>query len=157
MRDAARPSSGPLIARLACRDTAKAVKATAHQLARLIYALLTQGHEDVERGLEAFEARRRRSATLGRELARVWPPEIRVGGASPSQKPKCRADGKRDRSGPISLASTNTVSIPRVWNAREVHTEDLFQGLMQLRWLSTGAMGTTHRLDRGGNLIGEGW
>jgi len=58
MRDAARPSSGPLIARLACRDTAKAVKATAHQLARLIYALPTQGQEDVERGLEAFEARR---------------------------------------------------------------------------------------------------
>ena len=34
-------------------------KTTAHQLARLIYALLTQGQEDVERGLEEFEARRR--------------------------------------------------------------------------------------------------
>ena len=59
MRDAARPLSGPLIARLACRDTAKVTKTTAHQLARLIYALLTQSQEDVERGLEAFEARRR--------------------------------------------------------------------------------------------------
>ena len=34
-------------ARLARRDTAKAVKATAHQLARLIYALLTQGQDYV--------------------------------------------------------------------------------------------------------------
>jgi len=59
MRDAARPSSGPLTARLARRDTAKAVKATAHQPARLIYALLTQGIEYVERDLEKFEARRR--------------------------------------------------------------------------------------------------
>ena len=55
-----------------------------------------------------------RLKTLGWEPARVWLPEIRVCGASPSQEPKCRADGKRDRSGPISLASTNTVSIPRV-------------------------------------------
>jgi len=46
-------------ARLARRDTAKAVKATAHQPARLIYALLTQGQKYVERGLEEFEARRR--------------------------------------------------------------------------------------------------
>jgi len=44
---------------LACRDTAKAVKATAHQLVRLIYVLLTQGQEYVERGLEEFEVRRR--------------------------------------------------------------------------------------------------
>ena len=46
-------------ARLARRDTAKAVKATAHQPARLIYARLTPGQEYVERGLEEFEARRR--------------------------------------------------------------------------------------------------
>jgi len=39
-------------------DTAKAVKATAHQPARPIYALLTQGQEYVERGLEKFETRR---------------------------------------------------------------------------------------------------
>jgi len=44
-------------ARLARRDTAKAVKATAHQLACLIYVLLIQGQEYVERGLEEFEAR----------------------------------------------------------------------------------------------------
>ena len=46
-------------ARLARMDTAKAVKATAHQLARLIYAMLTQGQEYVERGMEEFELRSR--------------------------------------------------------------------------------------------------
>lgn len=45
-------------ARLARMDTAKAIKATAHQLARLIYAMLTQGQAYVERGIEAFELRR---------------------------------------------------------------------------------------------------
>jgi len=45
-------------ARLARMDTAKAIKATAHQLARLIYAMLTQGQPYVEQGIEAFEARR---------------------------------------------------------------------------------------------------
>ena len=38
-------------------DTAKAIKATAHQLARLIYAMLTKGQAYVEQGMEAFEAR----------------------------------------------------------------------------------------------------
>ena len=38
-------------------DTAKAIKATAHQLARLIYAMLTKGQDYVEQGMEAFEAR----------------------------------------------------------------------------------------------------
>lgn len=46
-------------ARLARMDTAKAVKATAHQLARLIYAMLTQGQAYVERGMEEFEVRSR--------------------------------------------------------------------------------------------------
>lgn len=46
-------------ARLARMDTAKAVKATAHQLARLIYAMLTQGQDYVERGMEEFEVRSR--------------------------------------------------------------------------------------------------
>ena len=46
-------------ARFARRDTAKAVKATAHQPARPIYALPTQGQEYIERGLEEFEVRRR--------------------------------------------------------------------------------------------------
>ena len=44
-------------ARLARMDTAKAVKATAHQLARLIYAMLTKGQVYVEKGMDAFEAR----------------------------------------------------------------------------------------------------
>lgn len=44
-------------ARLARMDTAKAIKATAHQLARLIYAMLTKGQAYVEQGMEAFEAR----------------------------------------------------------------------------------------------------
>ncbi len=46
-------------ARLARMDKSSAVKATAHQLARWIYALLTQGQAYVERGIEAFEAQRR--------------------------------------------------------------------------------------------------
>lgn len=45
--------------RLARMDTAKAIKATAHQLARLIYAMLTKGEDYVEKGIEAFEARSR--------------------------------------------------------------------------------------------------
>ena len=44
-------------ARLARMDTAKAIKATAHQLARLIDAMLTKGQAYVEQGMEAFEAR----------------------------------------------------------------------------------------------------
>lgn len=46
-------------ARLSRMDTSCAIKATAHQLARLIYAMLTQGQEYVEKGLEAFEERSR--------------------------------------------------------------------------------------------------
>ena len=40
-------------------DSAKAVKATAHQLARLIYAMLTRGEEYVERDLADMETERR--------------------------------------------------------------------------------------------------
>ena len=43
-------------ARLARMDTAKAIKATAHQLARLIYAMLTKGQPYVEKGIKAYEA-----------------------------------------------------------------------------------------------------
>jgi transposase len=43
-------------ARLARMDGASAVKATAHQLARLIYAMLTKGQPYVEKGIKAFEA-----------------------------------------------------------------------------------------------------
>lgn len=46
-------------ARLARLDAARAVKATAHQLARMIYALLTRGEAYVERGIETFEEARR--------------------------------------------------------------------------------------------------
>ena len=46
-------------ARLRRLDSARAVKATAHQLARLIYAMLTRGEEYVERGMEHFETERR--------------------------------------------------------------------------------------------------
>ena len=42
-------------ARLARMDSAKAIKATAHQLARLIYAMLTKGQAYVEKGIEAYE------------------------------------------------------------------------------------------------------
>ena len=46
-------------ARLSRLGTARANKATAHQLARLIYAMLTQGEEYVDRGMAHFEAQRR--------------------------------------------------------------------------------------------------
>ncbi|QIT55927.1 IS110 family transposase [Aquisalimonas sp. 2447] len=45
-------------ARLTRMDTAKAIKATAHQLARLIYAMLTRGQPYVEKSIEAFETTR---------------------------------------------------------------------------------------------------
>ena len=45
--------------RLSRMDSAKAVKATAHQLARLIYAMRTRGEEYVERDLAAMETERR--------------------------------------------------------------------------------------------------
>ena len=45
--------------RLSRMDSAKAVKATAHQLARLIYAMLTRGEECVERDLADMETERR--------------------------------------------------------------------------------------------------
>ncbi len=38
-------------------DTSCAIKATAHQLARLVYNLLTKKQAYVEQGLEEFEAR----------------------------------------------------------------------------------------------------
>ena len=44
-------------ARLTRMDTSCAIKATAHQLARLVYMLLTKKQAYVEQGLEAFEAR----------------------------------------------------------------------------------------------------
>jgi transposase len=67
-------------ARLARMDGASAIKATAHQLARLIYAMLTKGQPYVERGIEAFEARtqdrqlralQKKAQKLGLELVEI--------------------------------------------------------------------------------------
>ncbi|MFV7466718.1 IS110 family transposase, partial [Pseudomonas shirazica] len=44
-------------ARLTRMDTSCVIKATAHQLARLVYTLLTKKQTYVEQGLEAFEAK----------------------------------------------------------------------------------------------------
>lgn len=46
-------------ARLARMDAGQAVKATAHQLARLVYAMLTHGQPYVEKGIQVFEEQRR--------------------------------------------------------------------------------------------------
>ena len=46
-------------ARLARMDSAPAIKATAHQLARIIYVMLTRGQPYVEQGIQAFETQRR--------------------------------------------------------------------------------------------------
>lgn len=67
-------------ARLARMDTSCAIKATAHQVARLIYAMLTKGQPYVEQGIEAFEeqskerqfrALLRKARKLGMELVRA--------------------------------------------------------------------------------------
>lgn len=64
-------------ARMTRLPKACAVKATAHQLARLIYAMVTRGQAYVEQGMEAFEERqrdrqmrhlRRRAAQFGFEV-----------------------------------------------------------------------------------------
>ena len=59
--------------RLARMDTAKAVKATAHQLARLVYAMLTRGEEYVEQDMAAWEEERRDRmvANLQRQARRL--------------------------------------------------------------------------------------
>lgn len=53
-------------------DKAKAIKAKAHQLARLIYAMLTQGQAYVEKGIDAFEeqSRTRQLRSLKRKATR---------------------------------------------------------------------------------------
>ncbi|MCY3641065.1 MAG: IS110 family transposase [Gammaproteobacteria bacterium] len=50
--------------RLARMDAAKAIKATAHQLARLVYAMLTHGEEYVARDVAEWEAKRRERMVL---------------------------------------------------------------------------------------------
>ncbi len=61
-------------ARLVRMDSGKAVKATAHQLARLVYAMLTKGQPYVERGIESFEAQRK-----GRQLRALQRKAHRMG------------------------------------------------------------------------------
>lgn len=60
-------------ARLARMDKPSAIKATAHQLARLIYALVTRGEDYVEHGVARFEAthRDRQVAALRRKAKRL--------------------------------------------------------------------------------------
>lgn len=59
-------------ARLTRMDKAKAIKATAHQLARLIYAMLNKGQAYVEKGIEAFEqqSQERQRRSLERKARR---------------------------------------------------------------------------------------
>ena len=68
--------------RLARMEKAKAVKATAHEIARLIYAMLRDGREYVERSLDEFESEyrerkvqnlRRQARSLGCELVPAEP------------------------------------------------------------------------------------
>jgi transposase len=60
-------------ARLTRMDTSCAIKATAHQLARLIYAMLTKGQPYVEKGIEEFEekSRSRQLRTLERKARKL--------------------------------------------------------------------------------------
>jgi acyl transferase domain-containing protein len=52
---------GAYCRRMAARmDKPKALKATAHKLARLVYTLLTQGQEYVDRGQDYYEQRYRK-------------------------------------------------------------------------------------------------
>ncbi|HEX9620103.1 MAG TPA: IS110 family transposase, partial [Polyangiaceae bacterium] len=55
-----RSALGAYYRRLCARlDKAKAIRATAHKLARLIYALLTRGHAYVDHGQDYYEERYR--------------------------------------------------------------------------------------------------
>lgn len=67
-------------ARLARMDSGCAIKATAHQLARLIYAMLTKGQPYIEMGIEVFETQSkerqyrallRKARKLGMELVQA--------------------------------------------------------------------------------------
>ena len=60
-------------ARLQRLDHGRAIKATAHHLARLIYAMLTRGEAYVEQGIEEYEAQRhdRQMRNLRRQAARM--------------------------------------------------------------------------------------
>jgi transposase len=68
--------------RLARLDKAKAIKATAHQIARLIYLMLTRGEAYVERGVDAFEQARadRQLSALRRKADRLGYQLVPTGG-----------------------------------------------------------------------------
>ena len=67
-------------ARLARKDKPIAITATARELARLMYLMVTRGEEYVEHGMEVYEKRRlnrtfanlgRRAKQLGYELVQI--------------------------------------------------------------------------------------
>ena len=60
-------------ARLARMDTPVAIKATARELACLIYLMVTEGQEYVEQGIDAYEKRclNRRFAHLDRQAQKL--------------------------------------------------------------------------------------
>lgn len=67
-------------ARLTRMDTSCAIKATAHQVARLIYAMLSKGQPYVEKGMDAYEAKSkerqlrallRKARSLGMDLVKA--------------------------------------------------------------------------------------
>ena len=60
-------------ARLAQMDTPVAIKATAHDLACLVYLMVTEGQEYVEQGIDAYEKRRlsRKFAHLDRQARKL--------------------------------------------------------------------------------------
>ena len=75
-------------ARLARKDTAVAITATARELACLIYLMVTRGEEYVEKGMDAYEKRRidrtfanltRKARTLGYRLVQAVVEEVPSG------------------------------------------------------------------------------
>jgi hypothetical protein len=72
-------------ARLARKDKAVAITATARELACLIYLMVTRGEEYVEKGMDAYEKRRidrsfanlnRKARTLGYRLVQAVVEEV---------------------------------------------------------------------------------
>lgn len=86
---------GAYFRRMAARmDIAKAITAVAHKLARLIYAMLTQGQEYVDQGQQAYDDRQkeqtihaltRRAKHLGFELVPQKKPENPTKSGVPNQ------------------------------------------------------------------------
>ena len=78
-------------ARLARKDTAVAITATARELACLIYLMVTRGEAYVEKGMDAYEKRRidrtfanlnRKARTLGYRLVQTVVEEVPSGAAA---------------------------------------------------------------------------